>query len=66
MVYAVTDNGPGMPPEILKRLFQGFFSAKGGRGAGVGLMATKKLVERMGGGVAVESAEGTGSTFRMR
>ena len=63
--FDVTDNGAGMSDELQKKLFTSFFSTKGHRGTGLGLMVTRKLVEEHGGTVAVDSQPGTGTTFTM-
>lgn len=63
---AVTDKGPGIPPEDLPLLFQRYYRAKGTRateGIGLGLYITRLLIEAHGGQVGVESEEGKGSTF---
>ncbi|MDO8813373.1 MAG: HAMP domain-containing sensor histidine kinase [Gallionella sp.] len=65
---AVTDNGPGVAPEILPRLFQPFVQgdgclARSHQGTGAGLMIVKLLAELHGGGSGVESEPGTGAKF---
>jgi CheY-like chemotaxis protein len=64
---AVTDTGPGLTPEHLKRLFTPFdrldAESKGVEGTGLGLALSKRLVESMGGTLGVESQLGRGSTF---
>lgn len=68
LVLAVADNGIGMRPDQVERLFQPFmqldssFAYRQG-GTGLGLAITRKLVEIMGGQVAVRSEPGLGSTF---
>ncbi len=59
----VSDNGVGIPPESMKRLFEPFHSTKGLRGTGLGLAVTKKLVEEHGGDIDVDSAPGHGTTI---
>jgi PAS domain S-box-containing protein len=64
----VADQGMGIPPDALPRLFSRFFrtpAAQAGRaqGLGLGLYITKGLVEAHGGQIAVESTEGVGSSF---
>ena len=64
----VADNGAGMEPREKARIFERFYQAPAedsGRhlGTGLGLSITKSLVELHGGGIAVESAPGSGSTF---
>jgi signal transduction histidine kinase len=65
---AVADNGVGLDPKEKARIFERFYQARasdGGStvGTGLGLSITKSLVELHGGGIVVESALGTGSTF---
>ncbi|GAJ23968.1 unnamed protein product [marine sediment metagenome] len=61
--FEVTDNGCGMNEEIKRNLFTSFFSTKGGKGTGLGLLVTRKLVEEHGGKIDVTSQSGKGSTF---
>jgi PAS domain S-box-containing protein len=64
---AVSDNGPGIAPRLIARLFQPFerigAEQAGIEGTGLGLAHSKALVERMGGQVGVESTVGVGSRF---
>jgi len=64
--FEVTDNGSGMTPEVRDKLFSSFFSTKGHRGTGLGLMVTRKLLEEHGGTIAVDSSPGKGTTFTVR
>lgn len=64
----IIDQGMGMSPETVSRLFQKFFRAdtnkiKNIKGTGLGLVITKGIVEAHGGTIAVTSEEGKGSTF---
>jgi len=68
--FAVCDTGPGMAPEVVKRLFRSFEQADASAarkygGTGLGLAISRRLAEMMGGALTVESALGQGSTFRL-
>ncbi|MBR9921907.1 MAG: cyclic nucleotide-binding domain-containing protein [Bacteroidetes bacterium] len=61
----ITDNGPGIPDEVLSRIYDPFFTTKGiGEGTGMGLDITKRIVDRMKGRIEVESEPGK-TTFRI-
>ena len=64
--FEVIDNGAGMSDEVKARLFASFFSTKGQRGTGLGLLVTRKLIQEHGGSIAVQSALGEGTTVVMR
>lgn len=66
VTYQVSDNGAGMEDDVLAALFQRFFTTKGTRGTGIGLMLTKKIIEAHGGEIRVESLKGKGSSFLIR
>jgi signal transduction histidine kinase len=61
--FDVSDNGAGMSAEVREKLFTSFFSTKGHRGTGLGLMVTRKLVEEQGGQISVTSEPAIGTTF---
>jgi signal transduction histidine kinase len=61
----VTDNGAGMSPETLGRIFNVFVSTKGARGTGLGLAVSRKILREHGGDIQATSREGAGSTFVM-
>jgi PAS domain S-box-containing protein len=61
--FEVSDNGAGMDEDVLKKLFTSFFSTKGHRGTGLGLMVTRKLIEEHEGTIAVNSQLGKGTTL---
>lgn len=65
---SVADNGVGIPPAKMEKLFQRFERgedtySKSQEGTGIGLNLTRRLIELNGGRIEVESVEGTGSTF---
>lgn len=63
---AVTDNGPGIPPEKVSRLFTAFDrlgTESTVEGTGLGLALSKRLVEAMSGAIGFETTASTGSTF---
>jgi signal transduction histidine kinase len=63
--FEIEDDGTGMQPETLARLFSVFFSTKGSRGTGLGLFIAKKAVDEHGGRIGAVSEPGQGSTFRI-
>ena len=64
VMLEVVDTGAGMSDETRARIFEPFFSTKA-RGRGLGLAAALGVVRAHGGGLDVESAPGSGSTFRV-
>ena len=64
--FDVIDNGAGMDEEVMNKLFTSFFSTKGHRGTGLGLMVTRKLIEEHTGDINVDSRPGKGTTFSFR
>jgi signal transduction histidine kinase len=63
VVYRVKDNCCGMEEAVQQKIFQGFFTTKGSRGTGIGLMLTRKIVEAHKGRIEVSSQLGRGTTF---
>lgn len=67
MEVTVADNGPGVPPELIKKIFQPFFTTKPvGEGTGLGLHICRQTAERVGGSIRVKSTPGVGTTFFVR
>lgn len=63
-IIEVHDNGPGIPPENMRRIFDPFFTTKPvGVGTGLGLSICHGLVDSMQGSISVKSEVGVGTTF---
>lgn len=65
MIYCVEDNGIGIPPEYQENIFEIFRSLDptGSSGEGLGLTIIRKIIDRHGGKVSIESEPGKGSKF---
>ena len=61
----VRDDGPGLPPEILRHLFEPGHTTKPDKGSGLGLSMVHRFATSSGGKVEVESRPGDGTTFRL-
>lgn len=65
-VLCVRDTGSGMDPEVQRRMFEPFFSTKGGKGTGLGLSTVYGIVNQAGGTQDVRSTLGKGTTIEIR
>ncbi len=64
LAIAISDTGPGIPPESLSRIFDPFFTTKRQElGTGLGLAISRSILRRLGGDLLVESVYGDGATF---
>jgi signal transduction histidine kinase len=63
LIFQVSDNGCGMNEEIRKKMFTSFFSTKGSKGTGLGLLVTQKIVQEHGGTISVDLEPEKGSIF---
>ena len=66
LMLVVRDDGTGMPPDVVRRIFEPFYTTKPvGEGTGLGLSVALGIVKSMGGEITVDTEEGKGSTFRV-
>jgi nitrogen-specific signal transduction histidine kinase/CheY-like chemotaxis protein len=64
VVIEVQDNGPGIDPAVLPRIFDNFFTTKpAGQGTGLGLSICRDIIRGLGGHISVESTPGKGARF---
>jgi signal transduction histidine kinase len=64
---AIRDDGPGIPPDVMDHVFDPFFTTKDvGGGTGLGLAISHQVVTAHGGTIDLETAQGTGTTVRIR
>lgn len=64
-VISISDNGPGIPADVLDRIFYPYFTTKT-KGTGIGLAMARKIVEAHHGVIDVTSGAGEGATFTIR
>lgn len=60
----ITDNGPGMSPDVAEQIFVPFFTTKS-TGSGIGLSICRQIINMHGGRISVESKEGEGTSFKL-
>ena len=63
---AVSDDGPGIPESLQKKIFEPFYSTNMETGSGLGLAHVSRVVEQYGGHLDLRSAPGEGATFTLR
>ncbi|MGO8880699.1 MAG: ATP-binding protein [Desulfomonilaceae bacterium] len=66
VIFEVSDDGSGMTDETKRKVFSSFYSTKGSRGTGLGLLVTSKIVVEHGGEIFFESVQDVGTTFTIR
>ncbi len=67
VLIEVSDTGPGISAEDVRRIFEPFYTTKGrGKGTGLGLAICRELSKALGGSISVQSEPGKGSTFTIR
>ena len=64
VLFCIQDDGPGIPPDMLKRIFDPYVSSKS-LGRGLGLATVRTIVEAHGGGIRVRSRVDAGTTFQI-
>lgn len=62
-IIEVADNGIGIDKALKEHVFEDFFTSKGDKGTGLGLMVTQKILREHGGGITFRSRPGQGTTF---
>ncbi|WP_448874267.1 sensor histidine kinase [Desulfobulbus propionicus] len=63
----IADTGPGIPPEVMKRMWDPFFTTKEqGKGTGLGLAISQNIIRTLGGSIDVESKVGEGTVFTVK
>ncbi len=60
-IVSVCDDGPGIPPEFLPKLFETFFTTKAEQGSGLGLWVSRSIIEKHGGSIYVDSNQNSPS-----
>ena len=65
MILTITDNGPGIPPEIINTLFEPFVTKHKKNGTGLGLAIVKQFITGHGGKITVENNNGAAFTIRL-
>jgi signal transduction histidine kinase/ActR/RegA family two-component response regulator len=66
VAISVTDSGSGMPPDVVERVFEPFYTTKPDRaGTGLGLAVVFSIVRQHGGSISCQSTVGEGTTFRI-
>jgi signal transduction histidine kinase len=66
VVFSIKDNGKGMSPEVLEKIFDPFFSKSAQGGTGLGMLVVSNVVSAHQGTLTVESVEGQGTTVTIR
>ena len=67
ILFRCQDNGPGISPQETRRIFEPFFTTKEvGRGTGLGLSVSFRIIDEHGGRISVEPSPGGGACFEIR
>ena len=65
LILEVADSGMGIAPDVQRKILATFYTSKGLRGTGLGLLLTKRTVEEHGGRIGFTSTPGQGTVFRI-
>jgi signal transduction histidine kinase len=63
LIFRISDNGVGISEDTKRKIFSSFYSTKGSRGTGLGLLVTSKILAEHGGHISFESEERKGTAF---
>jgi signal transduction histidine kinase len=64
LAVSVSDNGPGISPEVMPKIFETYFTTKSeGKGTGLGLAIVNRFIKEARGGIHIETRLGAGTTF---
>jgi signal transduction histidine kinase len=66
VAISVSDDGAGIRPDDLDRIFEPYFTTKGSGGTGLGLAIAQRIAREHGGRIDVDSRPGAGATFTLR
>lgn len=66
MVFTIRDTGVGMSAEVVKRVYEPFYSESGGGGTGLGMLIVKNIVEAHEGSISIDSTLGVGTTVTVK
>jgi signal transduction histidine kinase len=66
IVIEVEDEGAGIPPAVLSRIFEPYFTTKGQSGTGMGLVTVQRVMARLGGSISAVNRQGGGAVFTLR
>lgn len=66
IAFTIRDTGVGMSPEVLKRVFEPFYSESGAGGTGLGMLIVKNIVEAHEGSISIDSTPGVGTTVTVQ
>ena len=65
IIFEVEDHGCGIDYDVKQKLFSNFFTTKGDRGTGLGLLVTRKITQEHGGKIQMQTVPGESTLFRM-